>query len=65
VIPGRTGFLVNVCNPDYLAEKLLLLIEDSALREKMGREARNLVLQNLTVNRMAGEFEKLFKRLMG
>lgn len=65
VIPGRTGFLVNVGNPDDLAEKLLLLIEDSALREKMGREARNLVLQNLTVNRMAGEFEKLFKRLMG
>ncbi|MCS7106394.1 MAG: glycosyltransferase family 4 protein [Candidatus Aenigmarchaeota archaeon] len=37
---GETGFIVNPENPKDIAEKLLILANDSNLRKKMSREAR-------------------------
>lgn len=41
----RTGFVVDPDNAVALAEAMLRLIEDDALREKMGRAARGRALQ--------------------
>lgn len=40
VIDNETGFLINPGNIDELAEKILLLVSDSKLREKMGYKGR-------------------------
>ena len=39
LIDGHTGFLVEPANAKEFTEKLLLLIEDKELRQKMGAEA--------------------------
>ena len=39
VIDGGTGFLVSPKDPESLAEKIILLLENSKLREKMGKAA--------------------------
>lgn len=55
-----TGFLVNAEAPRELAEKLRLLIEDAALRERMGRAARLHAAQHFTQERMAEQMEAVF-----
>ena len=39
VSDGRTGYLIPWRSPDLFAEKLDLLLEDAALRERMGANA--------------------------
>jgi glycosyltransferase involved in cell wall biosynthesis len=36
---GETGFHVPAADPDALAERLIELMQDHELREKMGRQA--------------------------
>ena len=52
VLDGENGFIVPVNDPPAIAEKLKLLIEDKALREKMGRRSRELYEQNFTEEKM-------------
>lgn len=40
VIDGYNGFLIPIKNSEALAEKLTVLLEDSSLRRKMGRNSR-------------------------
>ena len=56
VIDGDNGFIVDKQSPAMIAEKLLVLVKDSALRQAMGRRSRLLYEMNLTE-------EKLVKRL--
>jgi glycosyltransferase involved in cell wall biosynthesis len=59
VIPGETGFLVPVDHPQALAEKLLEIIGNSALRDRMGKRASALVHEKLSIGRMTRDFEDL------
>jgi glycosyltransferase involved in cell wall biosynthesis len=45
---GRTGLLVGVKSPNHLANALKSLIADSALREKLGRNARAFVYKEFS-----------------
>ena len=49
---GRTGFLVPPRNVDALAERLVLLLEDEALRREMGSAALTRARERFTVERM-------------
>lgn len=60
---GLTGYLVNAEAPQQLAEKLRVLIEDSALRQKMGDAARQHARQQFTQDRMAQQVEAIFARV--
>jgi glycosyltransferase involved in cell wall biosynthesis len=53
---GITGLLVPAMSPDALAEALLYLVEDEALRRQMGREGRQDVLERY---RWAGCVDKM------
>lgn len=57
---GLTGYLVDTKSPGQLAGKLRLLIEDAALRESMGRAARQFASEHFTQARMAQQVEAVF-----
>jgi glycosyltransferase involved in cell wall biosynthesis len=63
VIPGETGFLVEIGNPRDLAGRLVLLLHDAELRHSLGERARHLVHDQFTVARMTAAFEDLFQEL--
>jgi glycosyltransferase involved in cell wall biosynthesis len=42
---GSTGYLVEIRNPEQVAEKLGLLLNDKALRQRMGQAGRDLFLE--------------------
>ncbi len=48
IIPDRSGVLFTPDDADSLKEKLLGLIEDAALRERLGKQARREVLEKFT-----------------
>jgi glycosyltransferase involved in cell wall biosynthesis len=58
--PGENGLLVPPGDAKALARALRLLSEDRALGEKLGAAARHYVLENLTVERMAERYARIF-----
>ena len=59
VIPGETGFLVPVDDPQALADSLLLLLKNPEQRLQMGGKARRMVRERLSIAGMARAFEEL------
>lgn len=46
IIDGKNGFLVPKDNPDAMAQKLKLLLENPEIRLSMGRAARKHIIEN-------------------
>ncbi len=60
---GMEGFLVPAADTDLFAEKVLLLIADRELRERMGRQGRNRV-QAFSPAGMIGEYRALIDEVL-
>jgi glycosyltransferase involved in cell wall biosynthesis len=60
---GLTGFLVPAGAPEVLADRLLRLVADRALAERLGAAARQAALAGLTVDHMLDRFEEVYRRL--
>jgi glycosyltransferase involved in cell wall biosynthesis len=60
---GETGFLVEPKNPEELADRLLVLLNDAALRETMGETGLALVRANFSADRYVGQFDDLYQGL--
>lgn len=60
VIDGVTGFLVPPQNPDEMAKKLLLLINDKNLRRQFGEKGRMRVIAQFSIKETARKYEKLY-----
>jgi glycosyltransferase involved in cell wall biosynthesis len=62
---GRTGFLVGRGEPQALAEAILRLLGDEALRDEMGKAGRQLVLERFSWSQVAqslmNNYEKLYE----
>jgi len=59
---GNTGFLVTSGDSKALAEKISLLLKDSALRKEMGRKGKKWACDNFDLKRKVEELlEVLFK----
>ena len=58
VIDGKTGFLVDPENVEEIRERLIQLIEDKQLRDKLGSKGRKRVLEQLNVRCQAEEILK-------
>lgn len=52
VLNNVNGFIVPIQNPQAIAEKLILLITDDALRQKMSEESKRLYLAGFTEEKM-------------
>ncbi|MEK7502615.1 MAG: glycosyltransferase family 4 protein [Patescibacteria group bacterium] len=63
VIDGMTGFLINA-NPKELKDKIDLLLNDSNLRNKLGKAGRDRVLDNFTWEISVNNFLNLSKRIL-
>ena len=64
VYNGKNGFLVPPRNVKALVQAITLIIEDSDRAEKMGIEARTIVQQNFSVDRMVRDYIKLYNDLL-
>lgn len=60
---GITGFLVDAENPQLLAARLDDLLKDAALRDRMGRAARERAEKNFSRERFVMEFAHLLDEL--
>lgn len=60
----ETGFLVEPSNEEKLAEALLILLKDDALRRKLGENAQNLSRNNYTWEHTVAKIEDLCRRLI-
>jgi glycosyltransferase involved in cell wall biosynthesis len=63
-ISGETGFLVPAHNKTLLLEDLKRLAGDPALRARLGATGREFVRERFSVERMVGETETFYKRLL-
>jgi 1,2-diacylglycerol 3-alpha-glucosyltransferase len=60
--PRECGFLVEPGDDRALAERIMLLLSDAALRERMGAAARNFVKQ-FSPSNIAQEWEKVYTQV--
>jgi len=58
---GRTGLLVPVRDSDALADALARLAEDSNLRHELGARARAWAQENLSMERILDQIDKLYE----
>jgi glycosyltransferase involved in cell wall biosynthesis len=64
VIDGETGYLVPSQNPDEMARKLLLLINDEKLRCQMGEKGRARVIAQFSIKESASKYEELYRGVL-
>jgi len=60
---GRAGYVVPPANPAALAERMLMLVRDSALRTRFGREAA-LIVSGHNHDRYAADFENFVDTIL-
>ena len=56
----ETGLFAEVDNQENLAEKINLILTDKELREKLVKNAKELVVQKYDWNKIADEFKELY-----
>ncbi|MBF0465887.1 MAG: glycosyltransferase family 4 protein [Nitrospirae bacterium] len=61
---GKNGLLVPPKNVDALVEALQILINDPQLRQELGKNARKIVLEEFTIERIISETISLYKHLI-
>ncbi len=61
---GKTGLLFSMGNIAALTENLLTLIQDQALRKKMGQAARLRTLELFSSEKITGELIELYEKVM-
>jgi spore coat protein SA len=63
---GKNGLLVDSPNdPVELAEKIMTLLKDSALAQRLGRQGRDRILERFSWQRIAQEQEAVYDRIVG
>lgn len=65
VIDGCTGLLVEPTNEEQLDDKMLELINDSALRQRLGNAARAHVEENYSLQRLPYHLATLYSAALG
>lgn len=61
---GVNGFLVPVKDINLLASSIETLINDSALREKMGQESRRIAIEEFEESFITDQYVKIFEKLL-
>jgi glycosyltransferase involved in cell wall biosynthesis len=61
---GVDGFLVPMGDTEALAERLARLVEDPALRARMGAAGRESVPARYAVERLVGDIDELYRSLL-
>lgn len=64
VVPDQTGFLVEPRDSAALADKLIFLLKDKALRNRMGRAGRKVVEDKYSLRTMINNYQNLYEKLI-
>jgi glycosyltransferase involved in cell wall biosynthesis len=59
-----SGFIVEPANPEELAKKLMLLLQQESIRKELAGNAHAFALQHLTVTNMVQKIEKIYQSLL-
>lgn len=60
---GETGFLVPERSPDVFSNKIMQLLENNELREKMGSSGRVKIEKYFSINKMISDYISIFKEI--
>ena len=63
VADRETGLIVPQKNSAQLAKKIMLLLKDKELAQKLGDNGRKLVLEKFSMEKMINSTEELYKRI--
>lgn len=63
VVEGKTGFLVEMRNPEALGQAVGMLLRESDLRQELGAAGRARVEREFSSRRYADQMESIFLRL--
>jgi glycosyltransferase involved in cell wall biosynthesis len=61
---GETGFLVEPKNIEEFKSRLLKLLNDSDLRQKMGNRALEVAKRDFSMSVMIDKYEEIFKKVL-
>ena len=62
---GENGILIPPRNPRKIAESISILLKDEKLRENLGKNARNTVIEKYTWDIIANKILKCYETLIG
>jgi glycosyltransferase involved in cell wall biosynthesis len=65
IVNGQTGFLVPPSNPAELARQTRTLLDDPALRERLGSAGRQRVTEHFRVDELARRLSGLYQEMCG
>jgi glycosyltransferase involved in cell wall biosynthesis len=63
MVDGETGFLVPVRDHDAMAARIVQLLKNAKLRERMGEAALQRARERFTVDRMVDETQATYESL--
>jgi glycosyltransferase involved in cell wall biosynthesis len=61
VLDGETGYIINPFDTADFAQKMLRLLQDDALRQKMAEAAYQRVIQEFSIEKQATEMLRIFQ----
>lgn len=64
VVEGETGFLVPPARPSDFADRVVELLRDPTLRERMGRAGRERVREEFSLAEAARRYRRLYRGLL-
>jgi glycosyltransferase involved in cell wall biosynthesis len=64
VVQGETGFLVPPADPKALADKILILIKNAALRKRMGGAGINRARTHFDTHQMVSKLEAIYSEVL-
>lgn len=64
VLNGQTGFIIPIGDYKQLAEKILFLYQNEALRRKMGERGYKFALENFAVDKQSQKLRKVYIKLL-
>ena len=65
VVEGENGFTFNIESPQDLADKIVCLTRNTELREKMGRNGRDLVKRKFLYSHLAEQYMRVYRECAG
>lgn len=60
----KNGILITPGDIDTIANAFIKLLQEPALRESLGRNARNELVANYSVSRMTSDYQQLYQRVL-
>ena len=61
IVDKVTGFIINKCNPQELADKMELLLQDKIMRMTMGTAGKERIDKKFTIEKMVKDYVNAYK----